>query len=237
MRRIHSLLIGLAAWGVGPAAFGAEPPGAAKPEPGSLIEDRAAGKLIEAGQARLEAEEPAKAVEIWQSVIERYPRSRVRFTAHMLLGKHFLERERAYDRARVHFELAAGKENRDQDQRAEALMQTGACYYHLRNHGKCFQVMRDMIDKFPASPFVNDAYYYIGLGHFQLGHYSRAIAALENVGTADHGREGQGRETRGGQAAVRPHRGRGPRHPRPSAADRGPVPGGQRRPGSRSSAS
>ena len=164
--------------------MGAEPPGAAKPEPGSLIEDRAAGKLIEAGQARLEADEPAKAVEIWQSVIERYPRSRVRFTAHLLLGKHFLERERAYDRARVHFEVAAGEENRDQDQRAEALMQTGACYYHLRNHGKCFQVMRDVIDKFPASPFVNDAYYYIGLGHFQLGHYSRAIAALENVGTA-----------------------------------------------------
>jgi len=184
MRRIHLLLIGLVAWGVVPAALGAEPPGAMKLEPGSLIEDRAAGKLIEAGLARLEADEPAKAVEIWQSVIERYPRSRVRFTAHMLLGKHFLERERAYDRARVHFELAASKENGEQDQRAEAMMQTGACYYHLRNHGKCFQVMRDMIDQFPASPFVNDAYYYIGLGHFQLGHYSRAIAALENVGTA-----------------------------------------------------
>jgi tetratricopeptide (TPR) repeat protein len=34
---------------------------------------------------------------------------------------------------------------------------------------------------------VNDAYYYIGMGHFQLGHYSRAIAALENVGTAMSG--------------------------------------------------
>jgi TolA-binding protein len=155
-----------------------------KPVPGSLIEDRAAAKLLEAGQARYEADEPAKAVEIWQSVIERYPRSRSRFAAHLLLGKHFLERERAYERARVHFEVAAGEDNRDQDQRAEALMRTGACYHHLRNHGKCFQVMRDVIDKFPGSPFVNDAYYFIGLGHFQLGHYSRAITALENVGTA-----------------------------------------------------
>ena len=57
--------------------------------------------LVVLSQALHHAEEPAKAVEIWQSVIERYPRSRVRFTAHMLLGKHFLERERAYDRARV----------------------------------------------------------------------------------------------------------------------------------------
>ena len=152
--------------------------------PSSLIEDRAAGKLLEAGKARYEADEPAKAVEIWQSVIERYPRSRVRFAAHLALGDHFLDRERAYDRARVHFEVAAGEENRDEDQRAQAAMRTGVCYYQLRNYGKCFQVMRDVIDQFPGNFVVNDAWYYIGLGHFQLGHYGRAIAALENVGTA-----------------------------------------------------
>jgi len=191
VRRTDYYLICLAAWVVGSAALAAEESGPAKPVPGSMIEDRAAGKLLEAGQARYEADEPAKAVEIWQSVIERYPRSRVRFAAHLLLGKHFLERERAYDRARVHFEVAAGEENADQDQRAEAMMRAGASYYHLRNYGKCFQVMRDVIDKFPGSPVVNDAYYYIGLGHFQLGHYSRAIAALENVGTAMTGEKGK----------------------------------------------
>ena len=37
---------------------------------GSLIEDRAAKKLVEAGDARLEAQELKKAVEVWQSVIE-----------------------------------------------------------------------------------------------------------------------------------------------------------------------
>lgn len=183
MRRIDCLWFIVAAWVVVPAAFGEEP-ASASPTPGSLIEDRAAAKLLEAGSARYEVDEPAKAVEIWQSVIERYPRSRVRFTAHLVLGKHFLKRERAYDRARVHFEVAAGEENRDEDQRAEAMMQTGVCYYHLRNFGKCFQVMRGVIDKFPGSPIVNDAWYHIGLGHFQLGHYGRAIAALENVGTA-----------------------------------------------------
>jgi tetratricopeptide (TPR) repeat protein len=44
--------------------------------------------------------------------------------------------------------------------------------------------MRDVIEKFPTSPEVNEAYYYIGLGHFKLNHYSRAIEALEKVGTA-----------------------------------------------------
>ena len=151
---------------------------------GSIIEDRAARKLVEAGDARLEADEASKAVEIWQSVIERYPTSRVRFEAHIRLGNHYLERERAYDKARVQFEEVASEENRDQDQRAEATLKMGMCFYEARNFGKCFSVMRDVIEHFPVSKQVNQAYYYIGLGHFQLGHYSRAIDALEKVGTS-----------------------------------------------------
>lgn len=151
---------------------------------GSIIEDRAARKLVEAGDARLEADEVSKAVEVWQSVIERYPTSRVRFEAHIRLGNHFLERERAYDKARVQFGEVASEENRDQDQRAEATLKMGMCFYEARNFGKCFSVMRDVIEHFPVSKQVNQAYYYIGLGHFQLGHYSRAIDALQKVGTS-----------------------------------------------------
>ncbi len=150
---------------------------------GSLVEDRAARQLIDAGDARMDANETEKALEIWRSVIERYPRSRVRFAAHMKLGKHYLDRDRAYDRARTHFEEVTIEDNRDDDQRAEALLNVGVCHYWSRLYGKCFQVMRDVIEQFPVSPQVNQAYYYIGLGHFQQGHYSRAIEALEKVGT------------------------------------------------------
>lgn len=154
------------------------------PVRGSLIEDRAAKKLLEAGDARYEADEPSKAVEIWQSVVERYPRSRYRFDAQMRLGDYYLDRERAYDRARSCFEIVADEENRDEAQRAAATLKIGICFYEARNFGKSFAVMRSVIEKFPVSPEVNQAYYYIGLGHFQLGHYSRAIEALEKVGTA-----------------------------------------------------
>ncbi|MEK6238259.1 MAG: tetratricopeptide repeat protein [Planctomycetales bacterium] len=157
---------------------------APSPVRGSLIEDRAAKKLVEAGDARFEVDEVAKSLEIWKSVIERYPRSRVRFVARMRLGNYYLERDRAYDRARSHFEAASHEDNRDEDARAEATLKMGVCFYHDRNYGKCFQVMRGVIEKFPVSRQVNNAYYHIGLGHFQLGHYSRAIAALEKVGTA-----------------------------------------------------
>lgn len=167
-----------------PAVVAQDEEDSAGPVRGSLVEDRAARKLIEAGDARYDADEPAKAVEIWQSVIERYPRSRVRFLAHMRLGNYYLDRDRAYDRARGHFAAAASDENRDDEQRAEAMLKMGICFYEARNYGKSFQVMRDVIEIFPVSPQVNEAYYYIGLGHYQLGHYSRAIDALQKVGTA-----------------------------------------------------
>ncbi len=158
---------------------------------GSIVEDRAAAKLLEAGDSRYDADEFAKAVEVWESVIERYPRSKVRFSAHMRLGNFLLTRDRAFDRARIHFEAAAGEQNSDEEQRAEATLKLGMCFYEARNYGKCFTVMRDVIEKFPVSPQVNQAYYYIGLGHFQLGHYSRAIDALEKVGTTLSGSTGQ----------------------------------------------
>lgn len=166
---------------------------------GSIVEDRLAKKLIEAGDARIDADEGSKAVEIWKSVIERYPRSKHRFEAHLRLGNYFLDKERAYERARPHFEAVADEDNRDEEQRAEATLKTGVCFYHNRNYGKSFQIMRDVIEKFPVSPQVNEAYYYIGLGHFQLGHYSRAIQALEKVGTTLSGEAGQSSKLEAGK--------------------------------------
>ena len=127
----------------------AKPADSAAPR-GSIVEDRAAKKLVEAGDARYDGDEMAKAVEIWKSVIERYPRSRVRFDAHMRIGNFYLLKDRSYDRARTHFEATAVEDNRDDDQRAEATLKTGVCFYHARNFGKCFQVMRDVIEKFPV---------------------------------------------------------------------------------------
>jgi TolA-binding protein len=148
----------------------------------SLVEDRAARKLVEAGELRLAAGEESKAVEIWESCLERYPKSRVRFEARKRLGDYFLEKKRAYDTARQHFEAAASEENPDEGQRAAARLKTGVCYHEARNFGASFKCLREVIDKFPGSEAVNDAYYYLGLGHYKLGHFSRAIENLEKVG-------------------------------------------------------
>ena len=78
------------------AATAQTPASTGSPVRGSIVEDRAARKLIEAGESRFEAEEIPKALEIWKSVIERYPRSRLRYQAHMKLGDYYLDRDRSY---------------------------------------------------------------------------------------------------------------------------------------------
>jgi TolA-binding protein len=151
---------------------------------GSITEDRKAKKLLEAGDSRMEADEKSKALEIWRTVLDQFPRSKVRFDAHMRIGEYLLTSKGAFDEARKHFESAAEEENGDDAMRAQATLKQGVCFYEARLYGKCFKIFRKIIEDFPASEEVNRAYYYIGLGHFKQGHYSRAIESLEKVGTA-----------------------------------------------------
>ena len=132
----------------------------------------------------MEADEKAKALEIWRTVLDQFPRSKVRFDAHMRIGEYLLTSKGAFDEARKHFESAAEEDNRDDGMRVQATLKQGVCFYEARLYGKCFKIFRKIIEDFPASEEVNRAYYYIGLGHFKQGHYSRAIESLEKVGTA-----------------------------------------------------
>ncbi len=157
---------------------------AQSPLRGSITEDRKAKKLLEAGDSRMEADEKSKALEIWRTVLDQFPRSKVRFDAHMRIGEYLLTSKGAFDEARKHFESAAEEENGDDEMRAQATLKQGVCFYEARLYGKCFKIFRKIIEDFPASEEVNRAYYYIGLGHFKQGHYSRAIESLEKVGTA-----------------------------------------------------
>lgn len=158
----------------------------AQPGPlrGSVTDDRKARKLLEAGDARLDADEKQKALELWQTVLDQFPASKVRFDAHMRIGEHLLTSKGAYDEARKHFEAVAVEVNRDDSMRATATLKQGVCFFEARLYGKCFKTLRKVIEEFPTSEEVNRAYYYIGLGHFRQGHYSRAIESLEKVGTA-----------------------------------------------------
>ena len=119
---------------------------AQSPLRGSITEDRKAKKLLEAGDSRMEADEKSKALEIWRTVLDQFPRSKVRFDAHMRIGEYLLTSKGAFDEARKHFESAAEEENGDDEMRAQATLKQGVCFYEARLYGKCFKVFRKIIN-------------------------------------------------------------------------------------------
>ena len=150
----------------------------------SVIEDRKAKQMIEAGDARYDANEIEPAIELYKAAIDRYPASKWRYLAHLKIGKHAFLKDRKYDLALDQFRRVAAPENKDIDQVAEASLFIGRTLFENQKFEESFTALRDVIKNFPDTPYCNDAYFYIGQGHFKLGRFNRAIEAFKNVGTA-----------------------------------------------------
>jgi TolA-binding protein len=171
------VLLGAPAWAE-VAAGGEKPAGVA-----SLVDDKKARQLLEAGDARYEANEIPAALDLYKAVSDRYPASKWRFTAYLKLGKHFLK-DKKLDLALDQFRRALAEDNRSADLRGDASLQAGITLFEMQKYQDSFLSLREVVKRFPGTPYCNDAYYYIGQGHFKLGHYAMAIDAFKNVGTS-----------------------------------------------------
>lgn len=153
------------------------------PDASKMVDDKKARALIEAGDARFAAGELPAALDLYKSMLDRYPASRWRFLAHLKLGKQYLK-EKKFDLALEQFRLAAVADNPDQNEVADASLEVGRCYFEMGKFEDAFTELRNVIKAFPGTPYSNDAYYYIGQAHFKLGRYGNAIDAFKNVGTS-----------------------------------------------------
>lgn len=157
------------------------------PAPGggasSLVDDKKAKALLDAGDARLDAGELTAAIDLYKAVLDRYPVSRWRFLARLRMGKQFLT-EKKYDLALDQFRRVAVEDNKDADQVGDASLQVGICFFELAKYEEAFAELRKVIKEHPGTPYSNDAYYYIGQAHFKLGRFGNAIEAFKNVGTS-----------------------------------------------------
>ncbi len=161
-----------------------KPPAAAANNPASsLVDDKKAKALLDAGDARFDAGELQAAMDLYKSVIDRYPVSRWRFLARLKMGKQFLK-EKKFDMALDQFRRVESDENQDLDQRGSASLQVGVCFFEMGKFEESFVSLRKVIKQHPGTDYSNDAYYYIGQAHFKLGRYSNAIEAFKNVGTS-----------------------------------------------------
>jgi len=149
----------------------------------SLVDDKKAKALLDAGDARFEAGELAAALDLYKAVLDRYPVSRWRFLARLKMGKQFLK-EKKFDLALDQFRRVAVEDNKDGDQRGDSSLQIGICFFEMGKFEEAFGELRKVIKQHPGTPYSNDAYYYIGQAHFKLGRFGNAIEAFKNVGTS-----------------------------------------------------
>ncbi len=147
-------------------------------------EDKAAERLLERGDLRLKAGQKKEAIAIYKSVVDRYPNSKYKYKSLIKLGNAYML-EKDYIKAISFFSniITEGKKNPKIEELPMAQFLIGKAFFEDKNMSRAFVEFRKVIDKYSGTKLCNDAYHYIGLGHFQLGHYKKAIEAFKMVGT------------------------------------------------------
>ena len=111
--------------------------------------------------------------------------------AHMAMGKHFLEQRKPQE-ALGHFMLLtrllapAPDEKSSPEQESlyhEALYQAGLSHYQAGQYAACFPLFRRLTEVAGRTKWADLAYYYIGMSHYNLKNWNKAIDALSLVGT------------------------------------------------------
>ncbi len=169
-------LLGLPAGG---AVFGQAP--AAEEGDDDARTEYKAKTMLDRGLELLESGQTERGVKLLQSVPQMYPKSKARFKAHLVLGKQHLKENNFPLAIRA---LRNVEESEDPEEQAEALYQLGICYFMLDRLDNAFMSFRKVTNDYPWSVYANEAYYYIGQCHFKLGRWTKAIEALEMVGTS-----------------------------------------------------
>jgi TolA-binding protein len=126
---------------------------------------------------------------MFETIIEQYPASQVRYEAYLALGKHFLDARdqlRGINYLRHLNELKKPDEElkgRAKELYLEGLYLTGVAHFQMRQFSTAFPILRKITNNYPNTVWANQSYYYIGMCHFAQGNWNKAIKALSLVGT------------------------------------------------------
>ncbi len=171
-----------------PTVFGQEPDARPAAQRGSES-DVAAERLVERAKELLDMREYDRGVRMLENVFEQHPKSRVRFKARLVLGKHLVEVQK-YNEAVGYLRALSALSRPDQilegeerDWYLEAQYLMGLAYFNMRQYGNAFTVLRAISRDYPNTVWANQSYYYIGMCHFAQQNWNRAIEALNMVGT------------------------------------------------------
>lgn len=153
--------------------------------------DREAKHLYDKAIELMEYKQYERGLAMLNTVVRDNQGGTLSLMAHMAMGKHFLEQRKPQD-ALGHFMLLtrllapAPDTKQSPEEEAlyhEALFQAGLSHYQGGQYDKCFPLFRRLTEVAGRTKWADMAYYYIGMSHYNLKNWNKAIDSLSLVGT------------------------------------------------------
>ncbi|BCX46288.1 Tol-pal system protein YbgF [Haloferula helveola] len=159
--------------------------------------DRQAKHLYDKAIELMEYKQYERGLAMLNTVVRDNQGTMLAHMAHMAMGKHFLD-QRNTQEALGHFLLLTRLlapvpgEKQPEDEEAlyhESLFQAGFCHYQSGQYAAGFPLFRRLTEVAGRTKWANMAYFYIGMSHYNLKNWNKAIDSLSLVGTEVEGTE------------------------------------------------
>ena len=153
--------------------------------------DRRAKHLYDKAMELMEYKQYERGLAMLNTVVRDNQGATLAHMAHMSMGKHYLELHKNKE-ALSHFLLLTrllapepGEQQPEAEQELyhEALFQAGFSQYQAGQYSACFPLFRRLTEVAGKTKWANKAYYYIGMSHYNLKNWNKAIDSLSLVGT------------------------------------------------------
>lgn len=180
------LMVSMLVAGTGTAQENGEAP-PTRPRAASEV-DPQARQLFDKAIELMEYKQYERGLAMLNTVVRDYQGSIIAHKAHMAMGKHHLD-QRATAEALSHFLLLTrvltpepGEKQPDdvQDLYHESLFQAGFAQYQAGQYSAGFPLFRRLTEVAGKTKWANQAYFYIGMSHYRMGNWNKAIDSLSS---------------------------------------------------------
>ena len=153
--------------------------------------DRRAKHLYDKAIELMEYKQYDRGLEMLNSVVRDNQGTMLAHMAHMAIGKHYLD-QRKYKECLSHFMLLTRllapvpgetQTKEEVDLYNESLFQAGLANYQSGQYAAGFPLFRRLTEVAGKTKWANMAYFYIGMSHYNLKNWNKAIDSLSLVGT------------------------------------------------------
>lgn len=149
-------------------------------------------RLVVRAKDQLAAGDAEHSIKILENILDQYPTSPARFEVYLILGRYYIAQHQ--EPKGVHYltsmknmvkNNAETLKPEEKDMYVEGLYWTGIGFYQQPGQSsQALSALRQLVTEYPNTIWANQAYYYIGMCHFQRRSWSNAIEALNLVGTS-----------------------------------------------------